>query len=379
MRVLVCIPCLMTGGTEIQTLSLVSALRAAGHVVCVACYFEHSAAMTQRYRESGADIRLLSPDGRRPDGVGNVTAMLWHGLRQTVRGFRPDIAHVQYMTPGAIPILILRALGVRHIVATAHTDADIYSPRGLKLLKMLNRRLLTAFQCITERAETSFFGAASLFSEHTRLSRRGNHFTIYNNLPSYISIRQTERRRDPLEPLTVGMVSRLEQIKGADLVVPAFAEARGVHPGMRLLIVGDGSLRGLMERQAMEAGVKEVVTFAGRQPQDSLQELYDRMDVLVMPSRSEGFGLTAVEGMARGCVPVVADTGGLPEVVRDGRDGLLHRRGDTRDLALKIGMLAEDQALLDRLSDSSRSRATTFSTDRYNNLITRLYLKLQTS
>lgn len=378
MRVLVCIPCLMTGGTEIQTLSLVSALRAAGHHVCVACYFEHSAAMTQRYRESGADIRLLSPDGRRPDGVINITAMLWHGLKETVRDFRPDIAHVQYMTPGAIPILILRALGVRHIVATAHTDADIYSPRGLKLLKMLNRRLLTAFQCITERAETSFFGEASLFSEHTRLTRRGNHFTIYNNLPSYISIRQTEGRHDPHEPLTVGMVSRLEQIKGADLVVPAFAEARSAHPGMRLLIVGDGSLRGLMERQAVEAGVWDVVTFAGRQPQDCLQELYDRMDVLLMPSRSEGFGLTAVEGMARGCVPVVADTGGLPEVVRDGRDGLLHRRGDAHDLALKIGMLAEDPALLARLSDSFRSRAATFSTDRYNRLISLLYLKLQT-
>lgn len=53
MTVLVCIPCLLTGGTEIQTLSLVEALVAAGHRPVVACYFEHSGAMVERYRRAG--------------------------------------------------------------------------------------------------------------------------------------------------------------------------------------------------------------------------------------------------------------------------------------------------------------------------------------
>lgn len=375
MRVLVCIPCLLTGGTEIQTLSLVEALVAAGHEPVVACYFEHTDAMVARYRGAGADVRLLSPAGTRPRGVAATTAMLWRGLRDIVRDTRPHAAHVQYMAPGALPILILRALGVRRIVATAHTDGDIYSPRGLKIIRLLSRHVLSAFQCITERAERSFFGSSALLSPEAPAKRHG-HFTIYNNIPSHIALRATPRAKDHAEPATVGVVSRLEHIKGMDLVVPAFAEALRSRPGLRLLVVGDGSQRSLMERQAAEAGIADAVAFTGRKSQEQLSDCYDRIDILLMPSRSEGFGLTAVEGMARGCVPVVADTGGLPEVVRDGVSGLLHRPGDTSDIAAKILILTDTPSLLSSMSDAALSRAAAFTLDAYARQIRALYESL---
>lgn len=348
MRVLICIPCLLTGGTEIQTLSLVEALVGANHRVTVACYFEHASAMVERYRAAGVEVVLLSADGSRSSGLRKTLSHLYGGLKHVVAEFKPDVAHVQYMAPGAIPILILRWLGIRKIVATAHTAADIYSPLGLKIIRFLNNHMLSAFQCITERAETSFFGSSSLFDDNTRLRKHGNHFTVYNNLPSYISLRETPRERPADGVLTIGVVSRLELIKGMDMVVPAFAEVHKDFPATRLLMVGDGSQREAMKRQATEAGVADVTEFAGRQPQDALEGFYDRIDILLMPSRSEGFGLTAIEGMARGCVPVVADTGGLPEVVRDGVDGLLHRTGDVADLAAKIRQLISTH-----LSDSA--------------------------
>ncbi|MCM1310991.1 MAG: glycosyltransferase family 4 protein, partial [Bacteroides sp.] len=121
MRVLVCIPCLMTGGTEIQTLSLVEALVGDGHTVGVACYFEHAPEMADRYRRVGAEVILLSPEGVRPVGIRATIAHLWRGLRGAVKGFRPDAAHVQYMAPGALPVIILKALGVKKIIATTHT------------------------------------------------------------------------------------------------------------------------------------------------------------------------------------------------------------------------------------------------------------------
>ena len=65
--------------------------------------------------------------------------------------------------------------------------------------------------------------------------------------------------------------------------------------------------------------------FVGRQEQAALQSYYDKIDVLLMPSSSEGFGLTAIEGMARGCVLVASNTGGLPEVVREGYESLRQR------------------------------------------------------
>ncbi len=373
MNVLVCIPCLLTGGTEIQTLSLVQALVIAGHNVTVACYFEHTPEMIRRYEESGATVKLLSPDGSRPVGVKNTTRILWNGFRHIVKEIKPDIAHVQYMAPGAIPIILLRMLGIKKIIATAHTAADIYSPSGLKIISLLNRHILNAFQCITKRAEKSFFGSSGLFDNNTKLDKHGNHFTIYNNLPSYISLRDKPRQFNDSEKLTIGVVSRLETIKGMDIVVPAFAEIHKDFPKTALLVVGDGSLRESMEAMTISFGLSDSVSFAGRQPQNRLQEFYDKIDILLMPSRSEGFGLTAVEGMARGCILVAADTGGLPEVVRNGKEGYLHRPEDLKDLSDKIKYLIKDRNRMTLFSKAALQRARDFSSEKYNAKIRALY------
>lgn len=373
MNVLVCIPCLLTGGTEIQTLSLVQALVIAGHNVTVACYFEYTPEMVRRYEKSETTVKLLSPDGSRSVGIKNTTRLLWNGFKHIVKETKPDIAHVQYMAPGAIPIILLRMLGIKKIIATAHTPADIYSPSGLKFISLLNRHILNAFQCITERAEKSFFGSSGLFDDNAKLDKHGNHFTIYNNLPSYISLRDKPRQFNDHETLTIGVVSRLEPIKGMDLVVPAFAEIHKDFPKTSLLVVGDGSLRESMEAKTISSGLSDSVSFAGRQPQDRLQEFYDKIDILLMPSRSEGFGLTAVEGMARGCILVAADTGGLPEVVRNGKEGYLHRPEDLKDLSDKIKYLIKDRNRMTIFSKAALQRARDFSSENYNAKIRALY------
>ena len=371
MRVLVCIPCLMTGGTEIQTLSLVEALVGAGHTVGVACYFEHAPEMADRYRRAGAEVILLSPEGVRPVGIRITIAHLWRGLRGAVKGFRPDAAHVQYMAPGALPVIILKALGVKKIIATTHTPGDIYSPNGLRVIRLLSATCLTAFQCITERAERSYFGTSSIFDGKLR-----RHFSIYNNIPSHITLLDEPRLPlDSASPITVGVVSRLEHIKGMDLVVPAFAIAAEQNPRLRLVVAGDGSQRPLMEAQAREAGIADRVEFLGRQPQSALPAVYDRVDILLMPSRSEGFGLTAIEGMARGCVPVVSEVGGLPEVVTPGT-GLLHPSEDVAALAERIVRLAADPTLLSTLSAAALRRARVFSPSAYAAQIKQLYAVL---
>lgn len=363
MKILVCIPCLLNGGTEVQTLSLVEALVSAGHSPIVACYFEHDPGMAERYRHAGADVRLLSPDGSRPAGIKATAMHLWKGLRHIVKSERPDAAHVQYMAPGALPIIILKALGVKKIIATSHTYADIYGNFGLKTIKFLTRTCLTAFQCITLNAERSYFGSASLFDGTPK-----KHFTIYNSLPSHISIADKSRSFDK-DTITVGVVSRLAEIKGMDLVIPAFNIAHKEDSRLRLLIVGDGNLRPLMERQASESPYAKDITFVGMKPQSELQDWYDRIDILLMPSRSEGFGLTAIEGMARGCVPVVANVGGLPEVVTE-ECGFIHEKENAMDLSAKI---IQAVGKLESYSLNAMERANVFSSKEYHRHIQNLY------
>lgn len=423
MKVLICIPCLLTGGTEIQTLNTVHALVQGGHQVTVACYFEHTPDMVNRYRKAGAEVLLFSPEGIRVGGY-KCILFLYRHLRRAIRTIRPDVAHVQYMAPGAMVVLLLWLMGVKNIIATAHTAADIY--KDLRLIHFLQRHCLRAWTCITERAERSFFGSSQLYTPDLVLGKR-NHFTIYNALPFRSSERhavnvpsarldvagrqvscdesqvnvasprlgdnQSQSDDSPATSLrftsnsvainrseaapVLGVVSRLEPIKGMDLVVPAFAEVLGAHPEVRLLVVGDGSLRAFMEEQAAQLGCAEAITFVGRQPQEQLAQWYRQMDIVLMPSRSEGFGLTAIEAMASGCVVVASDVGGLPEVVRDGICGLLHRTEDVADMVAKINTLIGDEALYDRLQAQSLVEVEKYSFERYADAVCDLYERLR--
>ena len=469
MKILICIPCLLTGGTEIQTLNTVHALVQGGHKVTMACYFEHTPDMVDRYRKAGAEVLLFSPEGVRVGGYKCILFLYKH-LRRAIRAVRPDVTHVQYMAPGAMVVLLLWLMGVKNIIATAHTPADIY--KDLRLIHFLQRHCLRAWTCITERAERSFFGTSQLYTPEMVLGKR-NHFTIYNALPwqmrcndndnvddnceaellcsndnvddnenclrnvalnltqtsqnsrNNISEQDNQRELDTItqnthcyarvghpdgnsqrptangqelmadssqltassqqliaksqEPntkLTLGVVSRLEPIKGMDLVVPALAEVLKAHPDTQLLVVGDGSLRASMEEQAAQLGCADHIRFVGRQPQDELSQWYSQMDIVLMPSRSEGFGLTAIEAMACGCVMVASDTGGLPEVVRDGVCGLLHRTEDVTDMAAKISTLIGDATLYDTLRTQSLQEVEKYSFERYAELIHNLYSKL---
>ena len=235
---------------------------------------------------------------------------------------------------------------------------------------------MRAFTCITELAERSFFGTSRLYNENTPLSKR-NHFTIYNALPPGFSI--VRENRSFVRPITIGVVSRLEEIKGMDWVVPAFAQVKKRYPDTRLVIVGDGSLRVKMQRQAQEFDCTEYVEWAGRQPQERLTEWYRRMDIVLMPSRSEGFGLTAIEAMANGCVVVASRTGGLPEVVQDGEVGLLHEVGSIDDMANKIISLIATPELLQKYSSEAIRYVRRYSFERYSQLFNDLYKRLITT
>lgn len=395
MKTLICIPCLLTGGTEIQTLNTVCALVQGGHDVTVACYFEHTPYMVERYSKAGAKVILFSPEGNRIGGYKSILFLYKH-LRRTIKAVRPDVTHVQYMAPGATVILLLWLMGVRNIIATAHTAADIY--KDLRIIHFLQRYCLRAFTCITERAERSFFGTSQLYTPDTVLKKR-NHFTIYNCLTrneergTWSEERGTwnEERgarskiRSSLnvnpstlnaQRFTLGVVSRLEKIKGMDLVIPAFAEVLKKYPETKLIVVGDGSLRATMEEQATTLGCTDNITWAGRQPQEKLPYWYRKMDIVLMPSRSEGFGLTAIEAMAQGCVVVASEVGGLPEVVRHNECGMLHQTEDINDMAEKINTLISDNALYSRLQAQALREVEKYSFERYTLFVNNLYKKL---
>jgi glycogen(starch) synthase len=145
------------------------------------------------------------------------------------------------------------------------------------------------------------------------------------------------------------LVGRLVYEKGFHLALdamPRLIERLGV----RFLVAGSGTAEAELKAQAERLGLMDHGSFVGWTGDDVLHSLYRIADLCVVPSLYEPFGLVALEAMASGCPCIVADTGGLREVVPDGRRvGLRFRARDPRSLARMAEQLLSDDALRDRL------------------------------
>ncbi len=372
--ILIALPCLKVGGTEMQTLRLVEALVAGGYHCVTVCYFEYDFVMRQRFEEAGSKVVCLSAYGKRPDSLRDTYKFLKSGLKRVVAEYRPKMAHVQYMAPGAMPIIILRRLGIKTLIATLHTDSSIY--RNLRLVHYLQKYKTTAFTCVTEAAEKSFFGSSQLYDEEFVLKHH-NHFTIHNCLSADFPWNDNNEMIQ-FEVPVIGIVARLERIKGVDFVMPAFAKVLKQLPDCQLMIVGDGQLHEEMTQQQQELGIKEKnVIWAGRVPYEKLAGYYKQMTLVWMPSRSEGFGLSAIEAMGHGHAVIASDTGGLIEIIHNGVDGLLIPSGDTEALATQSLKLLNDREKLKQMNAAALQNAKQFSFEHYKTQILSLYEKLE--
>ena len=154
----------------------------------------------------------------------------------------------------------------------------------------------------------------------------------------------------PPAPTRLVAVGRLIRIKGFDILLQAFAIARRELPDLTLELAGAGPLE-----QELRATAPEGVTFLGRV--SPIEQCYERNAIVVVPSRGEGFGLVALEAAARGRPAIVADVGGLPEIVDDGRTGVVVPSGDANALASAIVALSGAPARVLELGAAARHRA----------------------
>lgn len=371
MNVLIAIPCLLLGGTEYQTLNLVRALRECGYSVAMLCYFEHDPRMVAYMRDSGAEVMLMSPEGNRPIGLRATLSALFSGFRQALKTYRPDIVHVQYMAPGSLAILLFKLLGVKKLIATAHTPGHIYRRKWIP--QLLSRYATDLFLCVSQSSEEAFFETVPhLYTRDLHKSGR-KHFTLYN----CTDIPDSPMIQTPNHPLTIGVVSRLSREKGIDRLIEAALMILKKYPETRFLIVGDGAEKNALQAQAEHLGVEHAFTWAGLQPKEALESYYPQMDIVAIPSRFEGFGLTAIEAMSY-TIPVVASAvDGLMEVIKDGASGVLIDCSTTDQLAFALISLLENPSRRIELGENGYERVkATFAYNIYQKIIAKIYSEL---
>jgi len=182
-----------------------------------------------------------------------------------------------------------------------------------------------------------------------------------NPAPSVPSLPPREELREEFELDGNALVfaGRLGPQKAVGHLLTALAKVDGVS----LVVAGDGPERGALERRVVELGLDGRVRFLGSVSRQVVLRLFRAGDASVLPSAWENFPHTVVEALAVGCPVIATAVGGVPEVVRDGQNGLLVAPNDTAALGEAISRFFADPGLRARLSAAAPGSVAGYSED----------------
>ncbi len=296
-------------------------------------------------------------------------------LVEVVREQKLDLLHVHYAIPHATAAHLAREIlagqGIRvKVITTLHgTDITLVG-------KDPNYAPVVSFAIQQSDAVT----AVSDFlrdETHRYFDCRKKVITVPNFVDLHRftpSVRPGLRERFcPAGHRLLIHVSNFRRVKRIDRVVEWFHRISDQVPSS-LLMVGDGPELPRAEQSVREGGLTGKVHFIGRQ--DPVESLLGVSDLLLLPSETESFGLAALEAMACGVPVMSSDAGGLPELIEDGRCGILVPENGQEQGIQKAVALLSNAAMLEQFRQASIRRASDFSLDRVLPLYEALYRKV---
>jgi len=290
---------------------------------------------------------------RRLDGA-LFYVMLPFRVARELRRFRPDAALAESPYE-ALAILLGRALaGVpARVVLDVHGDwrtaTRLYGSTARRLLSPVADRVADA---AVRRADA----VRTISTFTTDLVRRVG-VEPAATFPAFMDLAPfAERPPAPLpERPRALFVGVLERYKNVDGLADAWRLAAPRVPGAELVLVGKGTLTEVPRQ--LVADLPEQTRWIESVPTEGVADELDRASLLVLPSRSEGMGRVLVEALLRGRPVLATRVGGIPDLVRDGENGVLVPPGDTRALADALVALLSDPERLARLAGGARASA----------------------
>lgn len=335
------------GGAEVLVDQMVRRLSDEFH--CVAAVLDETGEIGERLLQDGFTVEFL---GRRPGIDRNCAKRLKAFADREGAG----ILHAHQYTPFFQCLLSRGLLGRRPIVFTEHGRhfPDLPSRKRSVVNRLLLRKNDRLFGC-GEAVRRALIENEGLPASRVDVIYNGVDLRCLRSpaLDARQRIRQELGCRS--EDFVAIIVARLHPLKDHLTALRAVDSARMQIPNLRLLIVGEGDQRPVIEQAIRELDLQRHVILTGSR--NDVADLLSASDVFLLTSLSEGIPLTVIEAMAARR-PVVATTaGGLPELVTHGASGLLSPVGDSDDLGRSLVRLFSDPGLQNQLAENAAMRA----------------------
>lgn len=289
-----------------------------------------------------------------PQG-GSYDPRLVRRLRRAIESDRPDLLVGHDYKADLLLRLASRGLGIPR-VAVVHG----YTGENLKvrLFEALDRRLLRKMDAVIVVSEALGSALAEGGIDPDRIHVVTNAIDVETVAAAAASGRERVRAEWRVGADTVLLcLARLSPEKGQDVLLEAFATLRAnADQPLRLVLVGDGATREALAQQARALGITDAVHFAGWR--DDPHACLGAADIVVLPSRSEGFPLAALEAMAAGRAVVATRVGGVADMLDEGRSGALVPPDEAAALCAALSTVLGDPEARARQVAAARARVT---------------------
>jgi glycosyltransferase involved in cell wall biosynthesis len=329
----------------------------------------------------GVEVVRIDELGREISPLRDLVATI--RLARLIRRVRPQILHTHTAKAGTVGRVAALLAGSRRPPIVVHTFHGHVLRGYFGRLRSLFFRLLerwlaartTALVAVSPQVRDDLVALGVAPRERFVVIRLG--IELEERVAAEQNGRAESRRYlgIPDGKFAVGWIGRMTAVKRTDDVLVAFKQLRQRGVDATLCLVGDGPDRAQLERRAHELGVVRDTLFLGYQ--EDVGPFYAAFDALVLPSGNEGTPVSAIEALAAGRPFVATRVGGVPDVVRDGEDGFLVEAGDTEELAERLGRLARDPQLRERMGEHGRKRVLPrYAVERLVDDVDRLYRTL---
>lgn len=298
----------------------------------------------------GVKVHLVPPVfGRKIDFILRVR---W--VKEKVQELNPDILHAHYATSFGF----LGAISSVHPFITSAWGSDIFSfPKQSPFHRILLEWILGKADYL---CSTSHVMAQEMY-RHIELGKKINiipfgvdvtQFAPPENSPESL---QTNDQGKAQGKVVFGVAKYLQPVYGLDLLLKAFAQLNSLEPGRALLkIAGDGPELSRLQALAARLDITDQVEWVGAMPNSEIARFYQNLDVVVVPSRQESFGVTAVEGSACARPIIASRVGGLPEVVLDGETGIMVEPENVEKLMEAMKVMIDHPEERERMGQAGR-------------------------
>lgn len=332
-RVLLLARELNLGGSERQMTEIARALDRSRFEPHVGCFIAEGL-RARELREAGVPILHLPVESfKSPAAVGGARR-----LARYVREKNIEIVHAFDYPMNVFAIPVARYFSHTAALSSQRGHRDLTPPFYLRLLRMTDAMadgIVVNCDFLKRHLEQDY----AVAPERIHL--------CYNGIDLETFSREPDDRSGQV--LTIGTACALRPEKSLATLLEGFAVAAKENTA-RLAIIGDGPELDPLRRRAAELGIAALVDF--HPATHDVAGWLRRLDIFVLPSRTEALSNSLMEAMACGCASIASNVGGNPELIRHEQTGLLFEAGDAQGLAAALGTLIANEPLRRQLADA---------------------------